>query len=701
MLPFLDAPVVVYDSETELISSGYILPRPAIATTYLDPQDATGPLAWLSGAKLWLTRELDELWERLLTLACAGLVYIAGHDVARFDCNVTGAHYPHHRRALQGALAAGRVLDTIQAERIIEIHRGTRAGAGLDDLCRKYGVPFGDKSDPVTKAIRMSFGQYIGAEQIPAAHAEYALNDAIAPHTILERQLSTQLVDHRDLAEFCRRAYNGGRVAARGFRTSPDRVDTLERLVGARITELEVIAREYGFLRGNRDGTVSKNKKAIQEAVACDYAGVEREPIVSKSKADLTRQLKARVTKLMAHPAVPRTKASSKFPEGQIKTDRLTLEDAEDPKLQALAEWDQMLYIRNKDLKIFRDGAVSAVQPRFTIVNTGRFATSNPQAHNFGKASGVRECITARDGYGLVVSDFRMLELVALAELCVRRLGLHTMAQKIRDGVDMHAEIGADVLGCAYDEIMRRRAAGDHAADEARDSGKPANFGLNGGMTDPKTFQLYARKSYGQLLTLEQCEAIIAAWKRRAVDQQAWLEAVRSTGYYMRRVNPTTGEVEQWRKYDMLLPGFYNVWRRGLSRTEASNNPFQAFGANISHLALQYVLDAQYCPAVDADGAVGPGALWGSHVVLTTHDDIVSETPLGLLAAHAEIQQTLMARAARELAPGVFHADTPLKRIVDTRVLSHLSKGAAATRAADGTFQITQVQMPQSLKGKT
>lgn len=696
-------PVAFVDYETALIAPGNALPRPAIATTYLAPDEAAElDVPALSGAQLWYTHQLEGLWTWLLTEAIAGRIYIGGHDVARFDCNVTGAHYPHLRVLLKQALDANRIVDTIQAERIVEIHRHQRGGAGLDDLCRKYGYPFVDKSDPETQAIRLSFGQFIGATELPPAHAEYALHDAYAPAVVLERQLSTELVDIEDLGEFCRRAYNGGRVSARGFRTAPDRVERLAEMVDAKLRDLETIAREYGFLRANRDGTVSKNKKAIQIAVACDYAGQDRPDFsaaAAKSKAELNRQQKAWVESIQNHPAVPRTDASETYPNGQIKTDRLTLEDASDPKLQTLAEWDQLLYIRNKDLKIFRDGAAAPVHARYNIIDTTRYATSNPTTQNFGKAAGVRECIAAREGYALVVSDFKMLELVALAQLCVDQLGLHTMAAKIRDGVDMHAEIGADVLEISYEEIQARRKGSDpvlkYEADEARDSGKPAGFGLNGGMTDVDTYILYARKSYGQLLCEQQpgesnaavhlrrrakAERIIAAWRGRAVDQQAWIEHVRRTGYRLG---------DRGTRYDMKHPGFRNLWRRGLSRTEATNNPFQIVGANVSHRAVGYVLDAQYIPG---------GELNGSHMVLTTHDDIVSEVPLHLVAEHARIQEELMARAARELCPGVFHADTPTKRIVDTRVLTHLSKSAPATRGSDGALQVTAVAMPTALK---
>lgn len=697
-------PVVHIDLETELIEAAWQLPRPAIATTY-----CAHPGPW-HGARLWLTHELEGLWRRLLEAAVRGELYIGGHDVARFDCNITAEHYPHLRGMLKRAFDAGRIVDTIQAERIIEIHKHQRAGAGLDDLCRKYGVPFADKSDPALQALRLTFGQFIGAREIPPAHAEYALGDAIAPDTVLERQFATQLVDVEDLAEFCRRAYNGGRVSARGFRTEPARVEALDAMVGERIGHLETIAREYGFLRYDRDGSVHTNKKAVQIAVACDYAGLdapELNEVDRKSKAATARALKKHVESLMTHPSVPRTDPSATYPQGQIKTDRLTLEDASDPKLQALAEYDQLKYIRNKDIPIFQGEHGMPVHTKFTIVDTTRYGSSNPGVHNLGKAAGVRECITARPGYGLVVSDFKMLELVGIAQLIVEHLGLHMMAQKIRDGVDMHAEIGADVLGCTYEEIIARRKAGDHVAEEARDSGKPANFGLNGGMTDVDTYILYARKSYHQMLCEQgpdesneavherrraKATAIIEAWRRRAVDQQAWIAHVRRGGRQM-VINTPEGPVVAWR-YDMKHPGFRNLWRWGLSRTEATNNPFQIVGANVSHRALGYVLDAQYVEADDGS----PGAMWGSHVVLTTHDDIVSEVPLDRIDEHAQVQTELMARAARELCPGVFHADTPTKRIVDTRVLSHLSKSAPATRGADGRLALTSVDMPSSLK---
>ena len=123
-------PVVFVDFETELIAPANHLPTPAIATTYLAPDDALALDApAMAGAQLWLTHQLEGLWRFLLEAAVAKRIYLGGHDLARFDLNITGAHMPHLRGLIKQALDTDRIVDTIQAERIIEIHRHQRAGA--------------------------------------------------------------------------------------------------------------------------------------------------------------------------------------------------------------------------------------------------------------------------------------------------------------------------------------------------------------------------------------------------------------------------------------------------------------------------------------------------------------------------------------------------------------------------------------------
>lgn len=631
--------IVWADLETDLLSPGNKLPMPAICTTF-HVND---------GARLWTTAQLPELWDRLLSDDSTA---IGTHNGSAFDFPVIAQHLPWLRPKLWRKLERGQTVDTLVCERIIQINRGARGELGLGALARKYGIPFTDKDDPATKALRLSFGQFIGAAEIPAEHAKYALDDAIVLPTAFERQWQTGLVSWNDQAMLTRQLFWQSLCSARGFRTDLDRVRTLERLVGERIAELEAIARDCGFLRKpGKDGKTPRNMKAIHEAIAAAYTA--------------------------AGMPVPRTDASSKFPNGQVKADRLTLEDVPGDSLQSehlrtLSEWSQLLSIRNKDIPLFMQGALEPVHTSFGIADTTRATHRDPNQANFGKLTGVRECITAREGFALAVSDFKMVEIVGIAQICVERLGLTTLASKVNSGADIHAEIGADILGCSVEEVVRRRAAGDHEASEARDAGKPANFGMNGGMQSAETFQLYARKSYGQLLTLAQCERIMASWRTRAVDQQAYLAAIRQTRNEMGL-------------YDCHLPRTEMIIPRGLARTAASNYPFQRLGMAIADRAGWLVTKAQYCPTPDAD-------MSGSHLVMFVHDDLTSEVPLDRAHEHAKLQERLMCQASREICPDVFAG-------VDTRVLSHLSKGANATKA-DGKLTVTQVPMPDALGKK-
>ena len=188
-------------------------------------------------------------------------------------------------------------------------------------------------------------------------------------------------------------------------------------------------------------------------------------------------------------------------------------------------------------------------------------------------------------------------------------------------------------------------------------------------MQSAETFQLYARKSYGQRLSLEQCERIMGSWRNRAVDQQAYLAAIRQTR-------------NELGLYDCHLPRTEAIIPRGLARTAASNYPFQSLGMRVADRAGWLVTKAQYCPESGPD-------MRGSHLVLFVHDDLTSEVPLDRAAEHAQIQESLMNRASREVCPDVFAG-------TDTRILTHLSKGAKATKVG-GRLGVTRVEMPESL----
>lgn len=679
------------DFESELSAPGYKIPFPAIATTYT-PAD---------GARLWYTHQLPELWDRLLSDDSTA---VGGHNLATFDLPIVAEHLPWLRLKLWSKIERGHVVDTMIGQRQIQINRGQKGPLNLGDCARQFGIPFVDKQDDAVQALRTSFGQFIGATELPEAHRQYALDDAAVLEELFSKQFNTGLISLNDMAQLVTQQFNLALVAARGIRTDPERVVTLERLVGARIAELEALARKQGFLHGKPkpDGTLARNMKAIYQAIGMAYdpeawpryaaalkwtdKGPDLEAFNAAREAKGLEPVSAAEAVRLLAGRIPLTDTN------RVCTDRLTLEDAPSEALQDLSEWSQMLSIRNKDLPIFRNAAHQPAHTRFNIADTSRSTSGGEDAfnaQNFGKLAGVRECIRAREGCALVATDLKMGELVGLAQLIVERLGLRTMAGKINDGVDMHAEIGADVLEIPelpdgspnWREVKRRASTGDASAKDARDAGKPANFGMNGGMTKAETFQLYARKSYNQVMTIERAQAVMASWQRRAIDQQAYLEAIKQTAYRIPDPNAERG----WRwAYDCALPRFENLVRRGLSRTEASNNPFQRMCMAMAIRGLHLVQREQYLPG---------GRLHGSHAMMFTHDEVVSDVPLHLVAEHGKIQRELFEQGAREICPDVFAG-------ADLRALTHLSKGADATYGPDGELRVTQVAMPCSLKGK-
>lgn len=673
-----------FDFESGLSAPGWKIPFPAIATTY-HVND---------GSRLWLTHQIPELIERLLS---DDTTAIGGHNLATFDLPIIAEHLPWFRELLWSKIERGHVVDTMIGQRQIQINRGSKGPLNLGDCARGVGIPFVDKKSEEIEALKRNFGQFIGATEIPHAHREYALNDAAVLEELFTKQFSTGLISMSDMAQLVTQQFDLALVAARGIRTDGPRVARLETLVTEKIAELEALARTQGFLHGKPkpDGTLARNMKAIYRAIGLAY-DAEAWPRyeAAQSWADDGPELAAFNAERIAREVAPVETAAEavrilagKIPlteTGRVCTDRLTLEDAPSEALQDLSEWSQMLSIRNKDLPIFRAAEHCPAHTRFNIADTSRSTSGGEDAfnaQNFAKLAGVRECIRAREGCALVTTDLRMGELVGIAQLIVERLGMRGFADQLNAGIDLHATIGADLLGISYDEIKRRMKAGDAKAKEARDCGKPYWFGTNGGLSKAETFQHYARKSYGMQLSLEKCQRILEVGRARAGDQQAYLEAIKRTGYRV----PDSRSERGWRwAYDCALPRFERMVRRGLSRTEASNNPFQRMCMAMAIRGLHLVQREQYLPS---------GRMHGSHAMMFTHDDIVSDVPLALVDEHGKLQQELLCQAAREICPDVFAG-------ADLRALTHLSKGAEPTFDSDGRLQVTQVAMPTSLKGK-
>ena len=107
-----------------------------------------------------------------------------------------------------------------------------------------------------------------------------------------------------------------------------------------------------------------------------------------------------------------------------------------------------------------------------------------------------RECFVARPGRVFGSTDYPAGELCALAMVCLYTVGYSKMAEAInakRKPGSLHALFGAKLVGTTQEDLEARIAAKDKDAKLARQSAKPCNFGLGGGMGAAK-FVLTNRK---------------------------------------------------------------------------------------------------------------------------------------------------------------------------------------------------------------
>lgn len=683
------------DYESSLIRPGLLLPPPACAVTY-SPAD---------GCRIWPSHRLEEMWERV----CDSGDQIGGHDWARFDAGIAAAWHPRLRARIWDLFESGRAWDSLVAQRIIQIQRGSIGPLNQTEVAKANGIDLPDKSDEEQQRVRLTFGQYIGRGEISDAHREYLLRDGWAPHQIHARQLETGLVSQRDLKELCMQSFWLGLVAAQGFRTDPEHVRIFAQRVQEHIQVLNELATEAGFLRP--DGT--KDTQVLKYAVCAAYCP---EALVAFGIAKPEELDQRRERAFVAWLRSPECPYANRIPlsksEQSIGTDKVVKADSGDDALELLATWDQWRSAANKDVELLFRGAVEPVHSRFSITNTLRSATSDPNQQNFGKGHrpdpeldliraqrklgadaspdaiaryitarhqvwGTRECIAPRPGRVLATTDAKGLENCSLAQCIIWRTGIRTFADKVNTGRDLHAEVGAVVLGygedeAAYQRIQAQRDAKRNPdprsrleAEDARDCGKPGNFGKAGGMKRWQTLQSYARRGYGITMSDERAQAVNAAVERMMArdGRGAWLE---SCDWYRNELG----------RYDIpLCERLTDIVRRNVSRTDCANNPFQYLGMRVMNRAGWLLTRAQYltgeCPG---------------RCVMFVHDSLDSECEPEDADDVARYQEWCIEQAGRELCPDVRFAG-------DSRVLTHGSKGVKAKRTEDGRLIVARVEV--------
>lgn len=578
------------DSETVAFSPGDAAP----ALVCIQYAEANQPPALASRARGALC--LVESWLRDQD------VTLVGHNLA-YDAAVWCRE--GLTRAVFQAYAEGRMVCTWAFERLGEI-AGYSARKKLDLVtCAKaHGVVVdGLKGlDAATaKALATSFGQFLWAEEIPEPWRSYALGDC-AVLKLFERQFKRfRDVPWRALQLYSRKHFWLQLQSVWGLPTNGDLVEAFSRDSAAQLANLRAAAQgsDWGGLI-RPDGT--RNMAAIRARVESAYAEADR---------DLQRT-----------------------PGGSASTSEQTLAESADPVLEAFAPYAKLVKVESTDVPMLRAGVL---HPRYGIADTGRTTCSKPNVQNLPGRGQVRSCIVPRPGWCFLERDYSGIELCTFAQTCVTKLGRRNMADVINRSGDpghLHAVVGGLIAGCSPEELLRRRAAGDELADNARTRAKNGNFGFMGGLGHRKFVDYVRLLSRGKLL-LTEAEALGI--------KQAWAAGTGGDGpaylKYVGGLERTDGT------FDVESIGPSGLVRRGVWYCAAANFPFQNLAAEIAAEAGWRLACAEYLPG---------GALFGhTRSALFVHDSFVLETPTESVHDVDSIFDRILREAAEAVMPDV------------------------------------------------
>ena len=220
-------------------------------------------------------------------------------------------------------------------------------------------------------------------------------------------------------------------------------------------------------------------------------------------------------------------------------------------------------------------------------------------------------------------------------------------------GLDPHCEIAAKIMGCSYEEAVQLYKAGDEYADDCRQTGKIANFGLPGGLQAPALVE-YAKSNYGVEITLEQAHMLKSIW------EEAWPEIQ----LYFQYVKQQTG-----RRTGTIVHHYSQRVRGKCIFTQAANTYFQGLAADAAKAAYRLIAKACYLDT--------SSPLYGTRIVNFIHDEWIGEAPWSRAPEAAEELSRLMIVGAQPYLP-----DMHIK--AEACVMKFWSKKAQTLRDGNG-----------------
>ena len=552
--------MIALDHETAMIEPGLPAPPPVC-------------LSWADGGAqsgLIVGDEMHTFWVQAL----AG--DIVGCNIA-YDLRVAAAEWPDLWPLIFAAYDEERVYDVSVRQKLIDIALGeyrSHGGYGLDDLTLRLC----DRTLAKDDAIRLTFWEHRHA--LTEAHRAYAIADSVATLDVFR-------VQEHDLAEVdrlavlkdqhaqCRADFALGLVSAWGLRTDAAGVAALRKLCEETLARLETELLAEGLLKRTKKGVSRSVRVAQARMLAADP---------QCRLTDKGRELGLRETKY-------------------VSVDEEACTDSGDPVLEHYSEYSRFGNLLSGHVKAVEAGIVTPLHSRFEVLlDTGRTGSSKPGVQNIRTFEGAREVFVPRPGHVYIDCDYSGAELHTLAQVCLNLFGHSALAEALNAGIDVHTRVGARLAGVTYESLKAKVAEGDKEAKRWRSMAKPANFGLPGGL-GVKGFRRFAKSSYGVVLSEEEAETLIQAWR------DEWPEV--------------SGEYLSWIRDLTSATGFATIehqisgrWRGHVPYCAAANSLFQGMAADGMKRALYAVIKACYTPGT---------ALYGCRVVNEIHDEFLAE----------------------------------------------------------------------------
>ncbi len=481
------------DTETEVIE-GLDVPRLAIAAVHAGGNEVV-LVAPDQLADFILTHH-DRRW----------VMHHCAFDVWGVNRALDEAGRDDARNAWWAMIDSGRLDDTMILDMLLRLAREDTypESRNLADLAIEYaGISEIDKSDP----WRLRYGELIGvpATDWPSEAIEYAAGDPVATYRIHRAQRNQALelaARHGIAAEVIDRwgplsaqiqakaSIGFASVERTGLGIDDGQLQTLRRAltteVESAITALQADPISQGLFRLDR---------TTGELLRTD-SGIPR--IAVKRLREILGEIAATIEVDAGHPVdVPHTAGGELVTSIHAWEDYLRLSSF-------LTHWASLGELA-KLLGFFgRLEGRGRVFPRYkTMVRTGRTSCSGPNLQQIPRRKGMREAFVPSPGHLLLQVDYRFIELVTLAAVCEHRYGVSALAKVIRNGIDPHVYSAALVNGMTIDEFEALRDSDPTKYKLDRQSAKPLNFGIPGGL-GASSLARYAHRAYGIPMTTEQ-----------------------------------------------------------------------------------------------------------------------------------------------------------------------------------------------------